>query len=91
MIDPKFLKKYNVPGPRYTSYPTVPYWNSTPSEEAWISTVDESVREARRENTGASMYIHIPFCEKLCTFCGCTKMISQDHGVGLTRQRRRRF
>ncbi len=82
MTDPDFLKKYNVPGPRYTSYPTVPYWNSTPSEEAWISTVDESVREARRENTGASMYIHIPFCEKLCTFCGCTKMISQDHGIG---------
>ena len=83
MISRELLKKYNVPGPRYTSYPTVPYWDSTPSESEWLRTVDDSLREARRANTGAAIYVHIPFCEKLCTFCGCTKMISQDHSVGM--------
>ena len=75
------IRKYNVPGPRYTSYPTVPYWDNVSfSGKKWeaslISCFDES-------NTieGISLYIHLPFCESLCTFCGCLKRITKRHEV----------
>ena len=75
------LQKYNVPGPRYTSYPTVPYWNETDfNYEIWIETLKKSFVES---NTceGISLYIHLPFCESLCTFCGCNKRITKNHTV----------
>lgn len=72
------IQKYNVPGPRYTSYPTVPYWdNEFPSAE-WIGCVRRSFAE---DNGGISLYIHLPFCESMCTFCGCTKRITKNHNV----------
>jgi oxygen-independent coproporphyrinogen-3 oxidase len=81
-FDEKFsnlLKKYNVPGPRYTSYPTVPYWDTTPSEKQWKDAVFESLE--KNLNTGAALYIHIPFCESLCTYCGCNNRITRNHEV----------
>jgi oxygen-independent coproporphyrinogen-3 oxidase len=62
------IKKYNVPGPRYTSYPTVPYWNKEGiSENDWIKTFQDSFKESNT-NKGISIYIHLPFCESLCTY-----------------------
>lgn len=70
------FKKYDIPAPRYTSYPTVPYWSETPTLEAWL----ESLRQTLQEPTSKwSMYIHIPFCETLCTFCGCNTTITKNH------------
>jgi oxygen-independent coproporphyrinogen-3 oxidase len=75
------LQKYNVPGPRYTSYPTVPYWNETDfSYEIWIDTLKKSFSESN-DSEGISLYIHLPFCESLCTFCGCNKRITKNHSV----------
>lgn len=75
------LQKYNVPGPRYTSYPTVPYWNETNfSYQIWIDTLKKSFSESN-DSEGISLYIHLPFCESLCTFCGCNKRITKNHGV----------
>ncbi len=75
------IQKYNVPGPRYTSYPTVPYWESGDfSYEAWIQSFKKSFRESNAAE-GISIYIHLPFCESLCTFCGCTKRITKNHNV----------
>ncbi|WP_413997744.1 oxygen-independent coproporphyrinogen III oxidase [Flavobacterium sp. W1B] len=76
------IQKYNVPGPRYTSYPTVPYWN----EEAflyqnWIDTLKKTFTESNSKEGGISLYIHLPFCESLCTFCGCNKRITKNHEV----------
>ncbi|MAO66136.1 MAG: oxygen-independent coproporphyrinogen III oxidase [Balneola sp.] len=74
------IRKYNVPGPRYTSYPTVPYWSKegiNPKE--WKSTLTRAFQESRDE--GISLYIHLPFCESLCTFCGCHKKITKRHEV----------
>ena len=75
------IEKYNVPGPRYTSYPTVPYWNTdTFSSKLWKSSVKQSFDESNTEE-GISIYIHLPFCESLCTFCGCHKRITKQHDV----------
>ena len=75
------LQKYNVPGPRYTSYPTVPYWDETDfSHKIWINTLKKSFAESNSKE-GISLYIHLPFCESLCTFCGCNKRITKNHNV----------
>jgi oxygen-independent coproporphyrinogen-3 oxidase len=75
------LQKYNVPGPRYTSYPTVPYWNETDfNYHIWIDTLKKSFLESN-DSEGISLYIHLPFCESLCTFCGCNKRITKNHSV----------
>jgi len=78
---PSLIQKYNVPGPRYTSYPTVPYWNiETFSGTAWKTTLAKSFEESN-EREGISLYIHLPFCESMCTFCGCHKRITKRHEV----------
>ena len=72
------INKYNVPGPRYTSYPTVPYWDSVDiSQDKWLDSVLKSF--ALNKNDGISLYIHLPFCESLCTFCGCHKHITKQN------------
>lgn len=75
------IQKYNVPGPRYTSYPTVPYWDETTfSAENWKKSFIQSFSESN-SSEGISLYIHLPFCESLCTFCGCHKRITKRHEV----------
>ncbi len=75
------IQKYNVPGPRYTSYPTVPYWDETDfSHEIWTDTLKKSFKDSN-SSEGISLYIHLPFCESLCTFCGCNKRITKNHTV----------
>jgi oxygen-independent coproporphyrinogen-3 oxidase len=75
------LQKYNVSGPRYTSYPTVPYWNPvTFSGKQWKNSVLQSFAESNTAE-GISLYIHLPFCESMCTFCGCHKRITRRHEV----------
>lgn len=80
-MESSILQKYNVPGPRYTSYPTVPYWdNSGFTEGLWQDSVVHSFGESNAPQ-GISLYIHLPFCESMCTFCGCNKRITKNHGV----------
>lgn len=74
-------QKYNVPGPRYTSYPTVPYWNEDNfTVEKWKLSFQKAFSESNSQN-GISLYIHLPFCESMCTFCGCNKRITKNHSV----------
>lgn len=70
----ELLKKYDVPGPRYTSYPTVPAWN----EEVGVSDYQQSLGQLKEDEV-LSLYFHIPFCESLCHYCGCMKVITKDH------------
>ena len=75
------IQKYNVPGPRYTSYPTVPYWeNEQFNLQAWQDSLKGSFL-ASNQREGISLYIHLPFCESLCTFCGCHKRVTKRHEV----------
>lgn len=80
-MQPNLVSKYNVPGPRYTSYPTVPYWNDKDfSLKKWKINLTKSFSESNAAE-GISLYIHLPFCESLCTFCGCNKRITKNHTV----------
>ena len=73
------VKKYNVPGPRYTSYPPATKFTDAISWEQ-LSTKIEANNRAPRD---LSVYFHIPFCETLCWFCGCTTVITLNHDKGM--------
>ena len=75
----ELLHKYDVPTPRYTSYPTVPYWDfATINVAKWKESV---VNTFTAENGELCIYIHLPFCENMCTFCACNKRITVNHAV----------
>lgn len=77
----ELIKKYDVPTSRYTSYPAVPYWNTEESSlEKWIAAV-RKVFEETNDTKGISLYVHLPFCESLCTYCACNKRITKNHAV----------
>jgi oxygen-independent coproporphyrinogen III oxidase len=80
---PALLQKYNVPAPRYTSYPTVPLWTNDLTEKDWKSLV-VTAYEDFGEKEGITLYIHLPYCESLCTYCGCNKRITKNHSVETT-------
>jgi len=68
------LYKYDRPGPRYTSYPTVPEWSQQYGPKDYVS----DLKEASRNNEPLSMYIHIPFCESRCFYCGCNTVVNRN-------------
>lgn len=77
----RLIQKYNIPGSRYTSYPTVPYWDKEGIRmEDWKRTFIQAFEESNQAE-GISIYIHLPYCENLCTFCGCHKRITKRHEV----------
>ncbi len=78
-LSSQLLRKYNVPGPRYTSYPTVPYWERTPTEAEWT----EALRAQLATSPGTAIYVHIPFCRSLCTYCGCNVRITRNRAIAL--------
>ncbi len=82
VIRAELVRKYNVAAPRYTSYPTVPFWDqSTFTAEAWREQVYHTFQRSKEK--GISLYIHLPFCESLCTYCGCNTRITKNHQVEL--------
>ncbi len=75
------IDKYNVAGPRYTSYPTVPFWDLENFDtEKWQNGILSFGKKEIMGN-GLSLYIHLPYCESLCTFCACHKRITKNHDV----------
>jgi len=75
-IDLDLVKKYDKPGPRYTSYPTAPQFHDGFKSDNYL---DEVIRTNNLENPpDLSLYFHIPFCDTLCYFCGCNMIISRN-------------
>ncbi|HEX2608451.1 MAG TPA: coproporphyrinogen III oxidase, partial [Flavisolibacter sp.] len=74
------VQKYNRPLPRYTSYPTVPNWDDAIDAGKWMGHFQSRFDE-QNPLTGIALYIHLPFCESLCTYCGCNKKITTNHSV----------
>ena len=79
-LNTELVRKYNRPVPRYTSYPTVPFWNNDMTPERWEGFFVRRFHE-QNHTDGMSIYIHLPFCESLCTYCGCNKKITTNHKV----------
>jgi oxygen-independent coproporphyrinogen-3 oxidase len=78
-VTPEILERYNVPGPRYTSYPTAPEW----LDSFGPADFEEAVKQS--DGNGAtrplSLYMHLPFCDSLCLFCGCNTVTQRDHSL----------
>ena len=75
-VDLDLLKKYDTPGPRYTSYPTVPVFTDSFDAKAYQSAIIHNNPPGSAEDL--SLYLHIPFCDSLCYFCGCTTLITKN-------------
>lgn len=74
------IAKFDVPVPRYTSYPAMPHWQTDQfSVTSWKKQVKEGFSKSGAE--GISLYIHLPYCESLCTYCGCNTRITVNHAV----------
>ena len=81
-LNPELLRRYDVAGPRYTSYPTADRFVEAFGESDYIRALEQ-----RREGLAAkayplSLYVHIPFCESLCYYCACNKIITKHHERG---------
>ena len=74
------VRKYNVPGPRYTSYPPATKF----TEQVGVEQVRDSIRRSNATPRDRSLYFHLPFCETLCWFCGCTTVITADYSKSAT-------
>ncbi|MDD3179123.1 MAG: oxygen-independent coproporphyrinogen III oxidase [Opitutaceae bacterium] len=72
----ELVRKYNIPGPRYTSYPTAPQFTPQVDREALLA---EIAADNRDDAHPLSLYFHLPFCETLCWFCGCTTVITSRY------------
>ena len=77
-ISEALIRKFDTLGPRYTSYPTADRFSAAFTAEAYIGHLAQ--RAGRSGNPPLSIYVHLPFCESLCYFCACNKIITKDHG-----------
>jgi oxygen-independent coproporphyrinogen III oxidase len=78
------INKYSKPGPRYTSYPPVPYWSRPYCEADYrhaLQDLDSWSRCGQGDST-VSVYVHVPFCEQRCVFCACNVVTSRAHSKG---------
>jgi oxygen-independent coproporphyrinogen-3 oxidase len=72
----ELMRRYDVPGPRYTSYPTVPEWRHDLGSDAFAERLEAAGRAGQA--APLSLYVHLPFCRSLCWYCGCNVVIAQD-------------
>ncbi len=74
----ELIRRFDKLGPRYTSYPTADRFNPEFTEQTYIAYLEQRATDASR-NPPLSIYVHLPFCESLCYFCACNKIITKDH------------
>lgn len=77
-ISEQLIRRFDTLGPRYTSYPTADRFQTGFSADTYIRYLTQ--RANRSKNPPLSVYVHLPFCQSLCYFCACNKIITQDHG-----------
>ena len=75
----QLLKKYDQTGPRYTSYPTAVQFSSEFQARHYRQIAKDTT--ANQPEQPLSLYFHIPFCDTICYYCGCSKIVTRDHGL----------
>ena len=78
-ITPELLTKFDVAGPRYTSYPTADRFVEAVGEPGYLQALDQRRTGPAAMALPLSLYVHIPFCESLCYYCACNKIITKHH------------
>lgn len=76
-VTPELLARFDVPGPRYTSYPTADRFVDAFGEDEYVLALQQRRRGTAAHGTPLSVYVHIPFCESLCYYCACNKIITK--------------
>lgn len=76
LFHPELLQKFDINGPRYTSYPSADRFHSDFSEQDYV----DSLQRVAKLKEPMSLYFHLPFCPNICYYCGCNKIITKDHG-----------
>lgn len=79
LVSPELLSRYDVPGPRYTSYPTADRFVEAFSCDDYAQALRQRQSGVAALNLPLSLYVHIPFCESLCYYCACNKIITKRH------------
>ena len=77
-IDPVLIRRFDLKGPRYTSYPTADRFVDAFNDTAYTHWLEN--RNPGGLNRALSLYVHVPFCQSICYYCGCNKVITKDHG-----------
>ena len=83
-ISTELLQRFDVPGPRYTSYPTADRFVDAYGEAQYIQALDQRRVGARAHAVPLSIYVHIPFCASLCYYCACNKVITGNYGKAVS-------
>ncbi|HNZ89820.1 MAG TPA: oxygen-independent coproporphyrinogen III oxidase [Acidovorax sp.] len=78
-VSPELLRRFDVPGPRYTSYPTADRFVEAFRQEDYVLALSRRRLDAAALALPLSLYVHIPFCESLCYYCACNKIITKHH------------
>src|SRR5487761_1963583 len=77
IIAPELMRRFDIPGPRYTSYPTADRFRVEPDAASLVGALHA---RASGPSLPMAIYIHIPFCDSVCYYCACNKVITKDHG-----------
>ncbi|GAA4429639.1 oxygen-independent coproporphyrinogen III oxidase [Acidovorax lacteus] len=78
-VTPELLRRFDVPGPRYTSYPTADRFVEAFGQDDYVLALDQRRLGTTTKAMPLSLYVHIPFCESLCYYCACNKIITKHH------------
>lgn len=78
-VTPELLRRFDVPGPRYTSYPTADRFVEAFGHEDYALALEQRKLGVRTKALPLSVYVHIPFCESLCYYCACNKIVTKHH------------
>ena len=76
LFHPELLQKFDINGPRYTSYPSADRFHNEFSESDYLG----ALQRIAKADEPLSLYFHLPFCPNICYYCGCNKIITKDHG-----------
>ncbi len=82
VLNPELLRRYDVAGPRYTSYPTADRFVEAFGEADYLQALEQRRDGLTAKAYPLSLYVHIPFCESLCYYCACNKIITKHHARG---------